>query len=171
VIASIEIKTKFLRFVNLFKDVLEAAVIALEDGVLGAHVKGPALFERHLEGRVGEVADGLVRVVHAHDDAARLLEGENLEALGGAALGSVHQLDEAGLVGHEVSRLVLVAVSVAADDDGLRPAGHHARDVLADDRLAEHGAAQNVADRAVRGWPHLLQFELCCNKKCYFNCA
>src|SRR5690606_34561094 len=55
--------------------------------------------------------------------------------------------------------LVLVAESVAADDDRLGPARHQARHVRADDRLAEDHAAQNVAASAVRRLPHLLQAE------------
>ena len=50
---------------------------------------------------------------------------------------------------------------VAADNDGVRPAGYDARDRLAEDGLAEHGAAQDVTDGAVRREPHLLQLELC----------
>jgi hypothetical protein len=49
---------------------------------------------------------------------------------------------------------------VAADDDRLGPAGHQAGDVRADDRLAEHDAAEDVADGPVGRAPHLLQAEL-----------
>ena len=38
---------------------------------------------------------------------------------------------------------------MTADNDGPGPTGYQARHVLADDGLAEHGAAQDVADRAV----------------------
>jgi hypothetical protein len=48
---------------------------------------------------------------------------------------------------------------VAADDDGLGPARHEARHVAADDRLTEDHAAEDVADRAVRRAPHLLEAE------------
>ena len=48
---------------------------------------------------------------------------------------------------------------VAADHDRLLPAGDDLRDVVAQDRLAEDGAAQDVADRAVRRTPHLLEIE------------
>ena len=51
-------------------------------------------------------------------------------------------------------------MGVPADDDGLHPAGHQPGDVLADDGLPEHGAAQDVADGAVGRAPHLLQLEL-----------
>src|SRR5690606_38232538 len=60
----------------------------------------------------------------------------------------------------EVGRPVLVSEGVAADHDGLRPAGHQARHVAADDRLAEDDAAQDIADRAVGAPPHLLEAEL-----------
>jgi hypothetical protein len=46
---------------------------------------------------------------------------------------------------------------VAADDDRLGPARHQARHVLADDRLAEDHAAQDVADGAVGRLPHFLR--------------
>lgn len=55
----------------------------------------------------------------------------------------------------------LVAVGVAADGDGLGPAGHQARNVLADDGLPEHRPAQDVSDSAIGALPHLLQLELC----------
>src|SRR6185312_279144 len=59
----------------------------------------------------------------------------------------------------EVGGAILVAVGVAADDDGLRPAWDEARHVAADDGLAEDDAAEDVADRAVGALPHLLQIE------------
>ena len=59
----------------------------------------------------------------------------------------------------EIGRAILVAESMAADDDRLCPARHKAGHVLHDDRLAEDGAAENVADRAVGRLPHLLEAE------------
>jgi hypothetical protein len=59
----------------------------------------------------------------------------------------------------EVGGAILVAEGMTADDDGLRPARHEARHVLADDRLAEDHAAENVADRAVGRTVHALQAE------------
>src|SRR3546814_8942333 len=70
--------------------------------------------------------------------------------------------DQAQLAGAgdaEIGRLILVAECVTADDDRVGPAGDEARDVLHHDRFAEHDAAQNVADRAVRRLPHLLEAE------------
>ncbi len=101
----------------------------------------------------------VVEVVHRHGDAAaRRLEHFPLDHL--AVLAG--ELDGDGaLAGElEVGGAVLVAVGVAADDDGLRPAGHQARHVLADDGLAEDDAAQDVADGAVGRAPHLLEAEL-----------
>lgn len=54
----------------------------------------------------------------------------------------------------------LVTVGMPADGDGLGPAGHQARDVLADDGLPEHRPPQDVPDGAVGALPHLLQLEL-----------
>src|ERR1700680_62910 len=51
-------------------------------------------------------------------------------------------------------------VGGAADDDRLGPAGYQPRHVLADDRLAEDDAAQDVADGAVGRAVHLLEIEL-----------
>ncbi len=71
-----------------------------------------------------------------------------------AVAGEGHrQLARAGEL--EVGGAVLVAIGVAADDDRLGPARHQARHVLADDRLAEDGAAEDVADGAVGRLPHL----------------
>jgi hypothetical protein len=74
--------------------------------------------------------------------------------------GDVGDRHRAGARYHEVAGLVLVGVRVTADDDGLGPARHQPGDVGDDDRLAEDDAAQDVADRAVRAPPHLLEAEL-----------
>ena len=78
----------------------------------------------------------------------------------GAVLGGELDRERALALEDEVGGAVLVAERVAADDDRLVPAGHQARDVRDDDRLAEDDAAEDVADRAVRRLPHLLQAEL-----------
>lgn len=56
----------------------------------------------------------------------------------------------------EVLRLVLVTVRVTTDDDGLSPSGNDPGNALAQDRLPEHGAAEDVPNRPVRTQPHLL---------------
>jgi len=57
----------------------------------------------------------------------------------------------------EIRGLVLVAVSVPAHHDRLRPGRHQAGNVLADDGLAEDGAAEDVANGAVGRAPHFLR--------------
>lgn len=131
------------------EDVLEATVVTLEDGVLGGQVQGPLLLESILEARVGKVADGLVSVVHAHNDTTRLLEVEDLVALLLTRGISVGHGNLTRARDNEISGAVLVTVSVTADDDGLGPAGDKARDVLAEDGLTENGTTENVTEGSV----------------------
>ena len=93
------------------------------------------------------------------DAGARRLEDLELLRLRAVLRGEGHR-ERALALEAEVGGTVLVAERVAADDDRLVPAGHQARDVRDDDRLAEDHAAEDVADRAVRRAPHLLQAEL-----------
>ena len=144
---------------DLLEQLHEAAVVLLQDGVLGGQVERIAAVQRVVHGGARELDDGVVEIVHGHGDAAaRRLEHFPLDHLAVVA----GELDGDGaLAGElEVGGAVLVAVGVAADDDGLRPAGHQARHVLADDGLAEDHAAQDVADGAVGRAPHLLEAEL-----------
>ena len=77
------------------------------------------------------------------------------------AVGALELDGQLALARHqEIGGAILVAIGVAADHDRMGPAGHQARHVLADDRLAEDGAADDVADRAVGRAPHLLEIEL-----------
>ena len=48
-----------IRFIDLLEDVLEAAVVSLQDSVLGAHVQRPFLFQSVLHTTVSEPFDGL----------------------------------------------------------------------------------------------------------------
>ena len=140
------------------EDVLEAPVIGLEDGVLGGQVDREFAVEAEGHRGAGEVLDRVIEVVHRHGDTgARIVEHLMLDHLTVLADELDGQLALARH--HKVGGLVLVAEGVTADDDGLGPAGDEARHVLADDRLAENHAAQDVADRAVRRLPHLGQIE------------
>jgi hypothetical protein len=77
-----------------------------------------------------------------------------------AAVGRLERdLQGAGALEPQLGRAVLVAEAVARDDDRLVPVRDEARHVAADDRLAEDRAVEDVADRAVRALPHLLQAE------------
>ena len=143
---------------HLLEDVGEAAVIDLHDRVLGREIERIAAVERVVHRGAREIADRVVKVVHRHRDAgARELEHLALDLL--AVVADEGEV-ELALAGHlEVGGAVLVAIGVAADDDRLGPARHQLRHVLADDRLAEDHAAEDVADRAVGRAPHFLEVE------------
>ena len=146
--------------VDLLEDVLEATVVSLEDSVLGGQVAGVVASESVLHARVGEASDGLVSVVHAHEDTSAL-EVEHLE-LGGVASvsrGEGHG-ELAGSLGAEIGGSVLITEGVSANNDGLGPAWHESGDVLDDDGLTEDGSTDDVSDGAVGGSPHLLEVEL-----------
>lgn len=66
-----------LLLIDFLKDVFKATVVLLEDCVLGAEVERPGFGQRHLEGAVSEVTDGLVRVVHAQSYATGAYGGSN----------------------------------------------------------------------------------------------
>jgi hypothetical protein len=150
------------RLVDFLENVLEVAVVLFEDGVLGRHVHGQLEVERVLERGVREALDALGGVVLRLRDAALVLVGEleDLDRLGLAALGREDHLELAGALDHLVLGAVLVAEGVAANHDGLLPAGHQARHFGDDDGLAEDGAAQVVPNGAVGRQPHLLELEL-----------
>lgn len=151
---------RVLAVVHLLEDVFESAVVRLENRVLGGQVQWQPLGQRHGERRVREPADRGVCVVH-RERHARALEIVHLDGLRGRAVaGPENQLQRTGAGHGHVRRLVLVAVRVAADDDGLLPPGYEARDPRNYDGLAEHGAAEDVADGAVGGAPHVVEIEL-----------
>lgn len=73
---------------DLLEDVLEAAIVFLEDSVLGAHVKGQTLKEGDLEAGVGEATDGVIGVVLSlGNTTARVVK--DLDGLGLTTLGGV----------------------------------------------------------------------------------
>ena len=140
--------------VDLLENVLEAAIVLLEDRVLGAHVQGQALGNGELERGVSEAADGLCCVVLGLSNAAALLEVEDLNLLGLATLRCEDHGQLAGAADDRVLGAVLVTEGVAADDDGLLPSLDKAGDAGDDDGFAENGAAEGVADGTVGGEPH-----------------
>src|SRR3546814_2636280 len=56
---------------HFFEQILEAAVIGLEDRVLGRQIHRPLAREAIVEAGACEVADRIVEIVHAHRDARR----------------------------------------------------------------------------------------------------
>lgn len=144
---------------HLLEDVFEAAVIGLQDRVLGREIDRNLALQAVVERGAREFGDRFVQVVHGECHAgARRVVNVMLDRL--AVFADEFDRELALARELEIGRAVLVAEGVAADDDRLGPAGDQARHVLADDRLAEDDAAEDVADRAVRRLPHLLQLEL-----------
>ena len=143
---------------HLLEQVLEAAVIGLEDGVLGRQVDRPAQIEPVVERGAGEIADRVVEVVHCHGDPGR--GGVEHLAFDHVTVFALElDGDLAGPREAEIGGAILVSESMAADHDGSGPARNEARHVAADDRLAEDDTAQNVADRAVGAAIHPLEPE------------
>lgn len=126
---------------NLLEEVLEAAIVLLEDGVLGAHVERQLLHKGNLEAGVGEAADGLVGVVlgQGNTAAGKVVDGDGL---GFAAVGrGVDKLQLTGAGDDPVSSTVLVTVGVTTDDDGLVPARYETGNAGDDDGLTEDSTA------------------------------
>ena len=147
--------------VQLLEDVLKLAVVRLENRVLRREVQRHLLVDRDVEARVRKAGNRVDRVVHGHGHAAVLVVLVHLLLdLLSAVLGRKGDGQLAGARRDKVLAAVLVTKRVTANADRLLPAGHRTRDLLQDDRLTEDGAAENVADRAVRREPHLLQVEL-----------
>lgn len=126
--------------VDLLEDVLELAVVGLQDGVLGAHVQRQLLVKRELHGSVCETGDGLGGVVLGLGDTTACGEVVDLDGLGLAALGGEDHLESALALNDTVLGAVLVAERVTADDDGLLPAGYETGDAGNDNGRAENGS-------------------------------
>ena len=153
-------RTFVLIVINGLEDVLKGAVVLLQNGVLGGHVERVLAVEGVFEAAMREGFNGLVGVKHAHGHT-RTLEVVDLEGRGLTPIGRSKSHSElSGALHFEIGGLVLIGVGVAPHHDGLGPRGHQSGDVVADDGLPEHGAAEDVPDGAVGRFPHLLQAEL-----------
>ena len=149
-----------LRFIYFLEEVLESAIVALEDGVLGGHVARVVAGEGVLHARVGEAVDGLVSVVHAKHDTGTL-EVVDLEFSGlRAILRSESRGELTWNLGAEVSGSVLIAKSVSANDNWSLPAWNESGNVVDDDGCSEDSTADDVSDGSVGRLPHLLEAEL-----------
>src|SRR5439155_13394905 len=103
---------------HLREEILELPVVRLEDRVLRAEIDRVIALQAVAEAGPRKIADGVVEVVHPHRDAAVRPERRDLERLRLTTLRRVGDRYRA-FAGHlEVGRLVLIAVRVAADDDG-----------------------------------------------------
>ena len=155
------LKLRLIRLlIDLLKNILEPAVVLLQNGVLGGHIKWVLPLEGELKAAVREVLDALVDVVHAHSHAALALKFEHLHALLFALSVLEDDLEGAWSVDDEICCLVLVAECVAADDNRLLPAWDQSGNVLDDYWFSEHCSIEDVSDCAVGGLPHLLELKL-----------
>jgi len=59
--------------INGLEDVLEGTVVALQDGVLGAHVQRIASLQSKMKAAMGEVLNGLISIVHAQSHTRSLI--------------------------------------------------------------------------------------------------
>ena len=153
-----ELLLKF-RVEDLLEQVLEAAVIGFQNRVLGREIDRKFAAQRIIERRMGEVANGIVEIIHRQRDAGAG-EGKHF-LLDHRAVLALEFDGQPSLAGNlEIRGAIHVAIGVAADHDRRGPSGHETRHVARDDRLAKDHAAQNVADRAIGRFPHLLEAEL-----------
>src|SRR6185437_6097835 len=143
---------------HLLEDVLEAAVIGLENRVLGREIDRPFAHDPIGHRGARELAKGFSEIVHRQRDAwAGRLEDVMLDHRAVVSDELDRQLAFSGK--EEIGGAILIAIRMTPDDDRFRPAWDKARHVLADDGLAEDDAAQDVADRSVGRLPHLLELE------------
>jgi hypothetical protein len=147
--------------VDLLEDVFESTIVLLQDGVLGRQVQRVVALDGKLEGAMGKLLDGLVRVIHTQQ-YTRAFELEDLHCLSFACLVVWLKRDEefARLLYNVISGPVLVAEGMSANDDGFSPAWHKSWNCLDNDGLTKDCAPKFISNRAVRGLPHLLELEL-----------
>ena len=94
---------------DFLEEILEAAVIGFEDGVLGGKVNRPAEVQTVVHAGPGEAADGVIQIVHGERHAA----AGKIEDLTADRLAAVFRLEGDGqfaLAGHDkIGGAVLVA--------------------------------------------------------------
>ena len=145
----------------LLKQILEPAIIRLEDRVLRAHIQRQFLLQRQLETRVRKSAYRVVRVILRLCHTAAVLEIKHFYRLGGPAGGWAEYHFQCAVFGDDfVFGAVLVAEGVAADDDGLFPAWDQPWNARDHNRFAKHRASQMIPNGAVGAQPHFLEVEL-----------
>lgn len=122
---------------DFLEDVLESAIVRLQDGVLGAHVQRQLLLECQFETRVREASNRLVGVVLRLRHASGAVEFVDGCALLFAVLGCEDHLElTTSRRNHAVLGSILISKGVTADNDGVLPAGHEARDAGNDNGFA-----------------------------------
>lgn len=115
-----------LRLVDLLEDVLESAIVLLQNRIFGAHVQRHLHAKRVFETCVREPRNALLSVVLrlSYTTLGLLREFEDLDLLGLAAFGCEDHLERTWPRHNHVFRPVLVTEGMPTDDNGLLPARH-----------------------------------------------
>jgi hypothetical protein len=140
---------------DLLEQVLEAAVVGLEDRVLGRKIDRPAKVQAVVEdARANSRIDSSRLYIPMATPAPRGLEHL---ALDGLPVSPTNRIVSVPLPGKwkSVARYWSPKAWRPTTMGCVQPG--RGGDVPGDDRLAEDHAAQDVADRPVRGLPHLLE--------------
>jgi len=147
-------------FVDLLEDVLEPAIITLHDCVLGAHVHGVLSLEGILEAGVCESKNGLVCVVHAHENSWTL-EFVDLNVFLWSATSwlEVHR-ECSWFPRYEILCLILITKGMSSNNDWLGPSWYQFRNVINENWLSKHSSIQLVSNGAIWTLPHLFELEL-----------
>ena len=147
-------------FEHFGERIFELAVVGLENRVLGGKIHRIAAHQTIVEARAGETTDGIVHIVlHlGHAAVGAIVVHDMLDRLG-TIFRSEGDGERACPRNLEISGLILVAERMSGYHDRFGPAGNQTRNVAHHDRLAENGSAENIANGAIGGLPHLLQAE------------
>jgi len=142
---------------DFLEQILEAAVVDLQDGVLRRQVYRVAAVQRIREAGARETRNRRVEIEHAqHYASAGSLDDFVLDR--SPAIGRREaELERARGGELKVGGAVLVAEAMTRDHHGLIPMSDQPRHIAANNGLAEDGAIENVADGAVGALPHLLE--------------
>lgn len=148
--------------VDLLENVLELAIIGLQDGVLGGHVHRVVERECVLERGVCKALDTLDGVVLCLSDTSLVLVGElkDQRPLRLTTLGRVHHFKLAWSFNDSVLCAVLVTMGVTTDHDRFLPARNKAGYPWNDNWFSKHSASENVTNCAIWRQPHLLELKL-----------
>ena len=141
------------------KNVLEATVVGLQNRIFSAQEHRIVALQAVIKRGARKTSNRFIKVIHTHHNARTFKVGNfHLDWLTSVLRHICHR--HCACTWHfEVSRLVLITVSMTPNHDRLVPVRHQFRNVLADNRLTKHNAIQNVANRAVWRLPHLLQIK------------
>ena len=147
-----------LLLIDLFKNILKPAIIFLQDGVFGTHVKWPSLLKSHVETASCKSHYTFISIVHAHSNTGSFelvnLMFNNLTILSFKFHG---QLTFSG--NNKVCCPVLVTESMSSNDNRTIPVCYQSGYILNNYWLTENSAIKDVADCSIRTFPHLLQVE------------